>query len=115
MISYELKEDGNLYPNIQLSNNEQAHQELGKYGKLAMSFLQEKYPIRFQELQMNGTLMDMLHQMDREAKDSIISLMQELEMKNPGPKTEELMEVAQYKNLWSSFIRMKVASTSTFE
>ncbi|MCA1028848.1 TnpV protein [Cytobacillus kochii] len=94
-----MREDGNLYPKIELSSeNNHMKLPLGRYGKMGMEYLQEKNPIRFQELQMEGTLMEVFHQVDLAAKESILDRMMELEKKNPMPVTEDILKKAQHKN-----------------
>uniref|UniRef100_UPI000A012DC6 TnpV protein n=1 Tax=Heyndrickxia sporothermodurans TaxID=46224 RepID=UPI000A012DC6 len=97
-ISYQMKEDGNLYPNIEVSNKAELDQQLGIYGKQAMIYLQEKNPIRFSELQMDGTLMEKMHQVDLEAKERILNLMEEMKKTSPVTKTEDIMEKTSHLN-----------------
>ncbi|WP_367112719.1 TnpV protein [Virgibacillus sp.] len=91
-------EDGKLYPEIQISNEKEHDQPLGSFGKQAMMYLQENDPIRFSQLQMEGTLMEKMHQVDQEAKEKIINLMEQLEKKNPSPKTENIHQITAHKN-----------------
>ncbi|WP_121605977.1 TnpV protein [Virgibacillus sp. Bac332] len=98
MMTYKMKEDGNLYPELQLSNKAVHDSPLGKFGKQSLTFLQENNPIKFQELQMNGTLMEKMHEIDQVAKDKVIEMIKELEKSNPIPKTEDIYLRTQHKN-----------------
>ncbi|MED4534224.1 TnpV protein [Metabacillus fastidiosus] len=97
-ISFYTTEEGYLHPNIQISNNPQDDRPLGTYGRLAMTYLQEKNPIRFSELQIEGTLMAKMHEVDQQAKEQILDMMDRLKKQQPVPQTEDIFEKTKYMN-----------------
>ena len=65
-LSYH-EQDGVLLPNICISNQPEDGQPLGRYGRMALDYLQENHPERYTVLKMGGTLMKTMHQVQRDA------------------------------------------------
>ena len=60
--------DGLLYPDIQMpEEQEKKLTSLGKYGMMALKYLQENEKQRFRTLQRFGMLAEKMHQVDEEA------------------------------------------------
>ena len=92
------EKDGILYPNLQISNNEEADQPLGRYGRMAMEYLQENHPDRVTALKMDGSLMEVMHRVQSEATEKIESLIQEMLKTDPLPNSEDTMERTRHYN-----------------
>ena len=97
-MSYTEK-DGVLLPNLQISNNsEDDSQPLGKYGRMAMEYLHENHPQRFMILKMDGTLMEKMHRVHREAVEKIEYITQQMLEAEPMPATEDILEKTRHLN-----------------
>ena len=60
-LSYH-EQDGMLLPNIQISNRAEDDCPLGRYGRMALSYT---------ALKMNGSLMETMYQVQREATEQV--------------------------------------------
>ena len=69
-LSYH-EQDGMLLPNIQISNRAEDDYPLGRYGRMALSYLRENRPERYMVLKMDGTLMETMHRVQREATEQV--------------------------------------------
>nr|WP_242853037.1 TnpV protein [Pseudobacteroides cellulosolvens] len=85
-------------PNIQVSNDSNYDQPLGKYGRMAMEYLQEEKPQRYMILKMDGTLMEIMHKVQEEAVEKIENILQQMLMKDKMPNTEDIMEKTRHMN-----------------
>nr|WP_235715979.1 TnpV protein [Acetivibrio cellulolyticus] len=85
-------------PNIQISNESNYDQPLGKYGRMAMEYLKEQNPQRYMILKMDGTLMEIMHKVQEEAVERIENILQQMLMENQIPKTEDIMEKTRHMN-----------------
>ncbi|HEX9059199.1 MAG TPA: TnpV protein [Clostridia bacterium] len=85
-------------PNIQVSNDSNYDQPLGKYGRMAMEYLQAENPQRFMILKMDGTLMEVMHKVQEEAVEKIENILQQMLMEDQMPKTEDIMEKTRHMN-----------------
>lgn len=92
------EKDGILYPNIQVSNNSEDDQPLGRYGRMALEYLMENHPDRFTILKMDGSLMGIMHQIQAEAAEKIEAMTQRLLQSAPLPQTEDTMEWTRHLN-----------------
>ncbi|WP_353885331.1 TnpV protein [uncultured Clostridium sp.] len=91
--------EGILYPQIQISEEIQLEQkQLGKYGRIAQKFLKENSKLRYNSLLMEGKLLPMLHQIEKEAKEQMEIITEKLLEKNPVPVTEDFLQIVQHKN-----------------
>ncbi|HEY9061077.1 MAG TPA: TnpV protein [Pseudobacteroides sp.] len=85
-------------PNIQISNDSNYDQPLGKYSRMAMEYLLEGNLQRYMILKMDGTLMEIMHKVQEEAVEKIENILQQMLMKNQMPKTEDIMEKTRHMN-----------------
>lgn len=90
--------DGLLYPNIQVSDDPADNQPLGRFGRMALSYLQTEQPQRFTTLKMDGTLMEKMHEVQRQAVEQIEKMTQRLLAENPMPDTEDTLERTRHRN-----------------
>ena len=83
-ISY-TEQNGILYPNLQVSNEQTADQPLGRYGRMAMEYLTENHPNRYTALKMDGTLMEVMHTVQQTATEKIEEMTREMHKKETHP------------------------------
>ena len=62
---------GMLLPNIQISNRAEDDCPLGRYGRMALSYLRENHSDCYTALKMNGSLMETMYQVQREATEQV--------------------------------------------
>ncbi len=96
-LSYR-EQDGMLLPNIQISNCAEDDRPLGRYGRMALSYLRDNYPDRYTALKMDGSLMEMMHRIQREATEQIERLTQQMLMDAPMPVTDDILERTRHLN-----------------
>lgn len=92
------EKDGILYPNLQISNDKEADQPLGRYGRMALEYLRENYPDRYTALKMDGNLMAVMHRVQSEATEQIETQIQQMLKSDPIPQTEDTMERTRHLN-----------------
>ena len=92
------EKDGLLYPNLQVSNSEEADQPLGRYGRMALEYLRDNHPDRYTALKMDGSLMEIMHRVQDEATEKIESLTQQMLQQDPMPQTEDILERTRHLN-----------------
>lgn len=97
-ITYTEK-DGILYPNLMVSENYMPLTRMGKYGRMALYYLEQTRPHRAMELRLNGELMEAFHRVDEEATEKMISLEDELLQSNPIPDPNEYLATVQHRNM----------------
>ncbi|AIQ70240.1 hypothetical protein PGRAT_23245 [Paenibacillus graminis] len=91
--------DGLLYPNLNISNKAKVDQQpLGRYGRMAMSYLRDNHPQRFQILLMQGILMETLHNAEQEALERMEQMTEQLLRLRPMPKTDDTLERTRHLN-----------------
>ncbi|MEK4039458.1 TnpV protein [Paenibacillus sp. FSL F4-0122] len=91
--------DGLLYPNLNISNEAKVDQQpLGRYGRMAMSYLRDNHPQRFQILMMQGILMETIHNVEQEALERMEQLTEQLLHLRPMPKTDDTLERTRHLN-----------------
>lgn len=90
--------DGLLYPNIQVSNDPEDNQPLGRFGRMALAYLQAEQPQRFTTLKMDGTLMEKMHEVQRQAVEQIEKMTQQLLAENSMLDTEDTLERTRHRN-----------------
>ena len=64
---------------------------LGKYGIKIKKYLKEYYPIKYNELIINCTLMDYLYKKEKELLEYSASIEEQLKRAYPAPKTSEFI------------------------
>lgn len=73
---------------------------LGKYGKLAKKYLEEHKPFKFQQLTMDGTIMDYLLEFEQHLNGYANLIEVELKQKYPMPDdNDSFMEQVRYLNM----------------
>ena len=73
--------------------------KLGKYGIKIKKNMEENYQARFQELVINGTVMERLLTREDEIISKKHKLEKELKLKYPRPTTNEFLVVAKYNQM----------------
>lgn len=96
-LSYHEK-DGMLIPNIQISNHAEDDRPLGRYGRMALTYLRDNHPDRYMILKMDGILMEMMHQVQQEATERIERLTHQMLIGNPMPVTDDILERTRHLN-----------------
>ncbi len=96
-MSYTEK-NGIRYPNLQISNDPEADQPLGRYGRMALEYLQENHPERYTVLKMDGSLMEVMHKVQTEATVKVEAMTQQMLEKDPLPQTEDTLERTRHYN-----------------
>ena len=73
---------------------------LGKYGTLAKKYLKEYKPIKYNELIINGTIMDYLYDVENHLKGYANLIELELKEQYPAPNEKEnFIEQVKYINM----------------
>ena len=99
-LTYRQGEDGMLYPNLQISENEKTDRmPVGRFGNLWKNFMLENHPHRLSELVAQGKINEMILQVDEEAESRKERLIQELLTAQPMPDTEDTMERAAHMGM----------------
>ena len=96
-LSYH-EQDGMLLPNIQISNRAEDDCPLGRYGRMALSYLRENHSDCYTALKMNGSLMETMYQVQREATEQIERLTQQMLMDTLMPVTDDILERTRHLN-----------------
>lgn len=96
-LSYH-EQDGMLIPNIQISNHAEDDRPLGRYGRMALTYLRDNHPDRYMILKMDGMLMEMMHQVQQEATERIECLTHQMLIDNPMPMTDDIWERTRHLN-----------------
>lgn len=96
-LSYH-EQDGMLLPNLQISNCVEDDRPLGRYGRMALSYLRDNYPDRYMTLKMDGSFMETMHQVQREATEQIERLTQQMLRDAPMPVTDDILERTRHLN-----------------
>ena len=65
---------------------------------MALSYLRENRPERYMVLKMDGTLMETMHRVQREATEQIERLTQQMLMDAPMPVTDDILERTRHLN-----------------
>ncbi|WP_373265978.1 TnpV protein [Hungatella hathewayi] len=99
-LEYTEREDGMLYPNLNISKEEQCDQiTVGKYGEIWKEFMMECHPERLTELIMRGEINQMITKVDEEAEARKEQLIQKLLENQPVPANGDMMNRAAHMNL----------------
>jgi len=102
-LTYKEGEDGMLYPNLQVSEDERHDlTEVGKFGKLWKEYMMEQHPHRLSELIAEGRLNGVITEVDEEAESRKEALIQELLKAQPMSKTEDTLERAAHMQMITS-------------
>ena len=102
-LTYRHGEDGMLYPNLQISENEEIDRmPVGRFGSLWKNYMLENHPHRLSELVAQGKINEMILAVDEEAESRKERLIQELLTAQPMPDTEDTLERAGHMNMITS-------------
>ncbi len=96
MLEYQVK-NGRTIPLLEIPE-ETNGQPFQKYGTLILKYLEEFQPERYQQLLVNGTLMEKIREREAEIIDMEMTVLERLENTRPRPKTEDLLAVTRYYN-----------------
>ncbi len=86
-LNYQEK-DGLLYPILKIEGSEKL---LGKYGDMAMKYLREESPSRYDYLLAIGDLFPMMHRIEEEALEKIHLLMEKMLEEKPLTDPNDLI------------------------
>ena len=78
--------DGIFYPNLVVKPEKNV--VVGKYGTIWMSFMEEKYPIRYLELHLDGELRAKAAEVNEEARE-VLDTMVQAYLKKHKPKNPD--------------------------
>ena len=92
------EKDGILYPDFKRSKDFKSINSLGKYGRMALKYLQEEYPHRILEMKINGELTETLSQVDTEANEMMITLQKQMLQNEPLEDPRNFMESVRHRN-----------------
>jgi len=102
-LTYRQSEDGMLYPELQISKNEETDRTpVGRFGSLWKNYMLENHPHRLSELVAQGKINEMILQVDEEAESRKERLIQELLTAQPMPDTEDTTERAAHMGMITS-------------
>lgn len=77
---------------------------LGKYGIKIKKYLKEYYPIKYNQLIIDCTLIDYLYAKEKELLEYSASIEKQLKEIYPIPKTNEFLVIARYNNMIKSMV-----------
>lgn len=83
--------DGIFYPNLVIKQKKNVM--VGKYGIIWMSFMEEKYPMRYLELHLDGELRAKAAEINEEAREVLDTMMQAYLKKHKPKNPESTMEM----------------------
>lgn len=81
-----------------LGTEDEQDQPLGKYGRMAMDYLNETNPQRFMLLKMTGKLMSMMHDIDEQATNMMLKIEGDYIKQHPLPNGDDFMAVVRARN-----------------
>lgn len=71
---------------------------LSKYGILYKNYLEEKRPLKYQDLIMDGTINDVIEIKNKELNEIKENIINKLKVKYKEPETDNFLELARYNN-----------------
>lgn len=92
------QKDGVMLPDIQISNDRESDQPLGRYGRMALEYLIQNYPQWYMNLKMDGTLMEKMHKVSEDSLTQIEILTQQMLKKELMPDSEDTLERTRHLN-----------------
>ncbi|MFT9495051.1 MAG: TnpV protein [Anaerosolibacter sp.] len=100
-VELEYKEVNGIYhPQIQLSKERESDQTpLGKYGQMALTYLKEEHPNRYNLLLTEGMLMTTMHQVNQEAWEMLEVLQNQMLIAEPIPNPEETYQSYRHREM----------------
>ena len=79
-------------------------EELGKYGMIVKRNMKELYPMRYNELILDTTLMDKLIAREKEIVEQKEIIEKQIKAQTPPPQTNEFIVMAKYNQLIESMV-----------
>lgn len=76
--------------------------KLSRYGMVIKKHMEETYPIRYNELVIDGIIMDKLLEREQEIRKCRETIQKQLEEKHPKPVTKEFIVMAKYNQMIES-------------
>ena len=83
--------DGIYYPNLVIKPEKNVL--VGKYGTIWMSFMEEKYPMRYLELRLDGELRAKAAEVNKEAMEVLDTMVQAYLKKHKSKNPDSTMEM----------------------
>ena len=71
----------------------------GKYGEMILKNMEEKYPLRKQELELTGKLDLKVFEREQQILRLKEQVEKQIKEKNPAPKTKEICVIAKYQQM----------------
>ena len=90
--------DGILYPNIKRTVSFNPITSLGIYGRIALKYIEEEYLYRALELKLDGELMEVIHKVDAEANDMMITLQKQMLEADPLKNPQDVLQSTRHRN-----------------
>ena len=78
--------------------------KLSKYGIKIKQFMEEVYPVRYNELIIDGTIMEKLLEREKEIIKQKHIIQKQLQEKYPQPTTNEFIVVAKYNQMIENLV-----------
>ena len=85
--------DGLLYPHIEMPDETEDLKKLGKYGRMAMSYLQENEPARYKTLMRFGKMYEKMAAVEEEANQLYDQLEEQYLKKHKPQNPSSTMEM----------------------
>ena len=112
-LSYH-EQDGMLLPDIQISNHAEDDRPLGRYGRMALTYLRDNHPDRYAILKRDGTLMKTMHRVQQDVVERMEYLIQQMLLDDPIPVTDNVLERIRHWNHLKSMAEEVVLQTIVF-
>ena len=71
----------------------------GKYGEMILKNMEEKYPLRKQELELTGKLELKIFEREQQILKMKDKVEEQIKEKNPAPQTKEICVIAKYQQM----------------
>jgi hypothetical protein len=98
-MNSELQGNKDLQGLIRSLGTEDEHdQPLGKYGRMAMKYLNETDPQRVTLLKIQGGLITLMYKVDMEATEKVEAISQKLLVQDPMPQTDDILVRTRHLN-----------------
>lgn len=101
-----------LLPNFQIFNCAEDDRPLGRYGRMVLAYLCDNNPNRYMVLKKDGTLMETMHRLQRDATEQVEHLIQQMLFDDPKPETSDIPERTRHWNSLKSMDEKIVLQTA---
>lgn len=92
------EKDGLFYPNYIVQEDYIPMYKVGKYGNMALAYMEEEQPGSAEQLKMEGTLTKILYELNEEAMEMRMLLEDQLLEKYPIPDQDDHMRTVQHRS-----------------